>query len=129
MRIVLLFVGFLFLKTTLMAQPVTPDAYGLKEFSILDKKLGLIQFYVDTVNIRQQAPLFIEVNGSGGLPLCLYIKGNKFATAPITFNEELLNKTKDKYHYIILGKPGTSFCDTLNLNISVPEYQKNPSQV
>lgn len=112
-----------------MAQSVTPEGYGLKEFSINDKKLGLIQFYVDTVNIRQKAPLFIEVNGSGGLPLCLYLQGNKFVTAPVTFNEELLSKTKDKYHYIILGKPGTSFCDTLNVNLSVAEYQKNPSQI
>lgn len=112
-----------------MAQPVTPDGYGLKEFSINDRKLGLIQFYVDTVNIRRKAPLFIEVNGSGGLPLCLYVQGNKFVTAPISFNEELFSKTKDKYHYIILGKPGTSFCDTLNLDVSVKEYQKNPSQV
>lgn len=112
-----------------MAQSVTPSGYGLKEFSINDKKLGLIQFYVDTLNIHQKAPLFIEVNGSGGFPLCLYIQGNKFVTTPTTFNEELFRKTRDKYHYIILGKPGTSFCDTLNLDLSVAEYQENPSQV
>ena len=131
MRILLLLIGLLLfvLKNTVLAQPVTPDGYGLKEFSINDRKLGLIQFYVDTVNIRRKAPLFIEVNGSGGLPLCLYVQGNKFVTAPISFNEELFSKTKDKYHYIILGKPGTSFCDTLNLDVSVKEYQKNPSQV
>ena len=112
-----------------MAQSVTPDGYGLKEFSITDKKLGLIQFYVDTVNILRKAPLFIEINGSGGLPLCLYVQGKKFVTTPNTFNEELFSKTKDSYHYIILGKPGTSFCDTLNLDLTVAEYQKNPSQV
>lgn len=112
-----------------MAQSVTPNAYGLKEFLITDKKLGLIQFYVDTVNIVRKAPLFIEVNGSGGLPLCLYVQGKKFVTTANTFNEELFSKTKDRYHYIILGKPGTSFCDTLNLDLSVTEYQKNPSQV
>nr|WP_293833845.1 hypothetical protein [uncultured Arsenicibacter sp.] len=129
MRTILLLIALLLLKNGLLAQPVTPKEYGLKEFSITDKKLGLIRFYVDTVNIRRKAPLFIEVNGSGGLPLCLYIQGNKFVTTPITFNEELLSKTKEKYHYIILGKPGTSFCDTLNVDLSVAEYQKNPSQV
>ncbi|UTA66470.1 S9 family peptidase [Emticicia sp. 21SJ11W-3] len=129
MRKLLLFVGLLLLKNIAIAQPVIPDAFGLKEFSIHDKKLGLVQFYVDTVNIHKKAPLFIEVNGSGGLPLCLYVQGKKFVTTPVTFNQELLSKTKDKYHYIILGKPGTSFCDTLKLDISIPEYQKNPSQV
>ncbi|MCF0053612.1 hypothetical protein LXM25_26300 [Dyadobacter sp. LJ53] len=129
MKTILLLIALLLLKTITIAQPVTPDAFGLKEFSINDKKLGLIQFYVDTINIHHKAPLFIEVNGSGGLPLCLYIQGKKFVTTPITFNEELFSKTKDKYHYIILGKPGTSFCDTLNLDVSVKEYQENPSQV
>jgi pimeloyl-ACP methyl ester carboxylesterase len=129
MRILILFFGLLILKKTSTAQSVTPDAYGLKEFSIHDKKLGLVQFYVDTVNIHRKAPLLIEVNGSGGLPLCLYVKGNKFVTTPTTFNQELFSKTSDKYHYVILGKPGTSFCDTLNLDVSVKEYQENPSQV
>lgn len=129
MRILVLLLVLLALKNTLIAQSVTPDGYGLKEFSIRDDKLGLVQFYVDTVNIRQKAPLFIEVNGSGGLPLCLYVQGNKFVTAPITFNEELLTKTRDKYHYVILSKPGTPFCDTLNLDSGVKAYQQNPSQV
>ncbi len=129
MRIVLLFAGLLILKNTAIAQDVTPAAYGLREFSIHDKKLGLVRFYVDTVNIHRKAPLMIEVNGSGGLPLCLYVKGNKFVTTPTTFNQELFAKTRENYHYIILGKPGTSFCDTLTLNLSVKEYQENPSQV
>ncbi len=70
-----------------LAQAVHPEGYGLKEFSINHKKLRQIQFYVDTVNIRQKAPLFIEINGSGGLPLCLYLKGNrlkKALTNPVT---------------------------------------------
>lgn len=129
MRTILLLTVLLLLKNVALAQFVTPDGYGLKEYSITDKKLGLIQFYVDTVNILRKAPLFIEVNGSGGLPLCLYIQGNKFVATPTTFSEELFSKTKNKYHYIILGKPGTSFCDTLNVDLSVAAYQKNPSQI
>lgn len=50
------------------AQPLNPEDYGLKGFTLKDPKLGLIRFYVDTENIKQKAPLFLEVNGSGGLP-------------------------------------------------------------
>lgn len=125
-----LLLGFslLLVKISVVAQPVTPREHGLKEFLINDKNLGRINFYVDTVNINQKAPLFFEVNGSGGLPLCLYVEGKRFVTTPTTFSQELFNKTNGKYHYIILGKPGTRFCDTLNLDVSIEEYQRNPSQ-
>lgn len=113
---------------TALAQSVTPDEHGLKEFRIEDKKLGLINFYVDTTNLKGKSPLFIETNGSGGMPLCLYIKGKKFVTTSTSFSSLLLDKTKDKFHYVILGKPGTAFCDTLDLNMGVEEFQKNVSR-
>ncbi|WP_449438348.1 alpha/beta hydrolase family protein [Pedobacter steynii] len=107
------------------AQPVTPGEHGLKEFRIEDKKLGTINFYVDTTNLKSKSPLFIETNGSGGMPLCLYIKGQKFVTTYTSYSSLLLDKTKDKFHYVILGKPGTAFCDTLSLDMGVEEFQKN----
>ncbi|MES2515913.1 MAG: hypothetical protein V4580_17295 [Bacteroidota bacterium] len=112
----------------LSAQSVTPEGYGLKEFTIADKKLGLINFYVDTINLKSKSPLFIETNGSGGMPLCLYIKGNKFSTTSISFSSLLLEKTKEKFHYVVLGKPGTAFCDTINLDLGVEEFRKNGSR-
>lgn len=97
----------------LQAQPVKPSDHGLKEFVLNDAKLGTIRFYVDTVNIKKKMPLFIEVNGSGGLPLCIFIKGKGFGTTYNTLNEQLKAATEKNYHYIILGKPGTLFCDTI----------------
>lgn len=111
------------------AQPITPGDYGLREFSINHKELGLIKFYVDTTNIKTKAPLFIETNGSGGLPLCLYIKGKKFASTSMTFNREIFEKTRKKYHYVILGKPGTPFCDSVGIDATLDEYQRNPSLI
>lgn len=105
---------FLFTCSKLFAQPTSPTDYGLKNFIIQDKKLGAISFYVDTVNIGKRAALFIDVNGSGGLPLCLYIKAKDRSTILNTFNLTVPDKTKEDYHYIILDKPGTPFCDTVS---------------
>ncbi|MCC8424620.1 S9 family peptidase [Mucilaginibacter sp. UR6-11] len=95
------------------AQPLKPIDHGLQEFTLRDAKLGLIRFYVDLENIKKKQPFFIEVNGSGGLPLCIYIKGKGFGSIYNTFNEQLKAATQKDFHYIILGKPGTPFCDTI----------------
>lgn len=121
--------GLLIIPFIAHAQPVTPKEYGLQEFSFNHKKLGLIRFYVDTNGIQVKAPLFIETNGSGGLPLCLYVEGKKFVTTSITFNSALLEQTKQKYHYVILGKPGTAFCDSVRIAVDVPEFQRDPQIV
>lgn len=121
----LLFLSILFFihfPGSLKAQPLTPEDNGLKEITLKDQKLGLILFYIDTVNIRKKAPLFIEVNGSGGLPLCVYIKGKGFSATSNTFNAAVITATKKNFHYIILGKPGTPFCDRINTNDDAKHY-------
>jgi len=109
----------------LKAQPLTPKDNGLKEITLKDPKLGLIRFYVDTENIRKRAPLFIEVNGSGGMPLCVYIKGKGFSATSNTFNAAIIEATKKNFHYIILGKPGTPFCDTIHTNDDAKHYDQH----
>jgi len=115
--------ALLILSTTgLFAQPTKPSDYGLKAFSIKDNKLGLISFYVDTTGISQKAPLFIDINGSGGMPLCIYVKGKGFSALSNTFSPDNLAKIRNRYHYIILDKPGTPFCDTVTTSQSAKEY-------
>jgi hypothetical protein len=107
---------FLLLITTCtagIAQPIRPIDYELKHIAIHDKDLGLISFYVDTVGIGRKAPVFIDINGSGGLPLCLYIKADNYTTVLNTFNPNLIDKLKEQYHYVIMDKPGTLFCDSV----------------
>src|SRR5690349_483119 len=108
MKYVLLLLGLL-LTLSSQAQPTRPQDWGLRRFVLTDKKLGLISFYVDTVGIRRRAPLLVEVNGSGGLPLCLLVKGPKSSLILNTFNGDLLDKSAARYHYVILDKPGTPF--------------------
>lgn len=104
---------------------MAPKDYGLKEFTLNDPQLGLIRFYVDAADLHQKKPLFIEVNGSGGLPLCLYIKGKGFGEVVNTFNAQLQAATKNKFHYLILGKPGTPFCDSISTDNDAKHYDKN----
>ncbi len=104
----LLIFALFFSAINLVAQPTKPIDYGLKAFSLNDNKLGTINFYVDTTGISQKAPLFIDINGSGGLPLCIYVKGKGFVATANTFTTDILANTKEKYHYIILDKPGTT---------------------
>ncbi|MDN3583602.1 hypothetical protein [Mucilaginibacter flavus] len=113
------------LTARLNAQPLKPADYGLKEFSLQDKKLGLIRFYVSTENIQKKKPLFIEVNGSGGLPLCVYIKGKGFGATLNTFNSQLKDATKNQFHYIVLGKPGTPFCDSISTPNDIKHYDEH----
>ncbi len=97
----------------LKGQPLTPADHGLKHFQIDDQTLGTISFYLDTVNLDQPSPLFLDINGSGGLPLCLYVKSEKMARLLNTFNSVNLEQSAQRYHYIVLDKPGTPFCDSL----------------
>jgi len=110
----------------LMAQPLAPGDNGLKEYTIKDPSLGLIRFYTDTEKLQKRMPLFIEVNGSGGLPLCIYIRGKGFSTLSNTFNTQLKDEvTKRHFRYIILGKPGTSFCDTITTNDDIRHFDQH----
>jgi len=120
--LVLLF--FNYFSAKLIAQPLAPEDYGLKEFSIKDRSLGLIRFYVDIENINKKEPLFIDVNGSGGLPLCIYIKGKGFSATFNTFSVPLKDATKKNFHYIILDKPGTPFCDSILTGDDAEHYDK-----
>jgi hypothetical protein len=85
------------LPSKLTVQPLAPKDYGLKEFSIRDRSLGLVRFYVDVEDINKKKPLFIDVNGSGGLPLCIYIKGKGFSATFNTFSVPLKEATKSSF--------------------------------
>jgi len=113
------------LPAKLIAQPLAPKDYGLKQFSLKDRSLGLIRFYVDIEDLNKKKPLFIEVNGSGGLPLCIYIKGKGFGATFNTFSVPLKDATKKDFHYIILDKPGTPFCDSISTSDDAEHYDKN----
>ena len=116
MKKILTILTLVFLTSILNAQPKTPDEYGLKEFCIKDKDLGNIKFYVTKNGIDKRKPLLILLDGSGHLPLYSYIKKDDgsskiYGSMPIHYN-----KLSDKYHVVLISKPGTPFLDSLNVN-------------
>lgn len=121
------FVLFLFIQffTIVNAQPTKPEEYGLKSYTISDKRLGAIHFYVDTTKIDKKQPIFVDVNGSGGYPLCIYVQGNGFESLMNSFSTSNLNQTREKYHYVILDKPSTPFCDTVKTNQTRTGFDAN----
>lgn len=99
-----------------LAQPLEPSDWGLKAFTINDKSLGEIRFYVDTTHISKKAPLFFEINGSGGTPLVSLIQCKDIGQVFASFGTNNIEQTKENYHYVILDKPGTPFSNTLKSN-------------
>jgi pimeloyl-ACP methyl ester carboxylesterase len=110
-----LLLSFLLDYTTAFSQPTTPADWGLKSFSLHDKQLGTIRFYIDTVNINAKAPLLLHINGSGGAPLCIFAEGQSKAVVLTTFDTQLLRQAAADYHFVVLDKPGTPFCEQMQV--------------
>lgn len=112
---------------SICAQPVYPEDWGLKRFTIKDKSIGPIGFYVDTTNIKRKAPLLIYVNGSGGYPLCIYVERKGSSQINTTFHTDILELVKKDYHFVVIDKPGLNFCDTIQIastdSLSLENYE------
>lgn len=102
----------IFRFTPLLAQPTKPADYGLKHFTIEDKNLGLINFYVSQKDINEVKPLLVVLDGSGYIPLVTLVKLNHQERIYNSFDPELLTLFEN-YHVVLIGKPGIQFCDTV----------------
>jgi len=97
-------------------QPKTPEGYGLKPFSITDKDLGEVNFYVTKKGIENEKPLVVLLDGSGHYPIYSLIKkddGTSQIYGSMPFNYKAL---ANKFHVALVSKPGTPFLDSLNVN-------------
>lgn len=98
-------------------QNITPDRLGLKYFFIQDEKLGEINFYITKNKIKHSKPLLIILDGSGNSPLFLLLikkdRRHKKIISRIPFN---YNKISEKYHVVLISKPGIPFSDILEVN-------------
>lgn len=112
--LIILILGFL--TTSLNAQRKAPNEYGLKSFCLKDSILGDINFYVTKNGLEKNKPILLLLDGSGHLPLYSYIKkddGSSIIYGSIPIHYENLS---EKYHVVLISKPGTPFLDSLNVN-------------
>lgn len=116
MKQFLLITIFGLLTISLFAQPITPYGFGLKKYKIEDNQLGEINFYVTNNGVGETKPLLILLDGSGHLPIYLLLKNDDgssqiVGTIPFRYNE-----LSEKYHVVLISKPGTPFLDSVNVN-------------
>jgi predicted esterase len=114
MRLYLLFL-FVLQHVFCLCQPTTPSDYGLKAFRIQDASLGTINFYVTSRTIDQQKPVLLVLDGSGHAPLALFGILNNSSFVANSFDTDLL-QLADRFHVVLISKPGVPFCDTVRLN-------------
>jgi len=113
MRILIL-AGLLLTAGATLAQPVHPADYGLQAFSIKDRQLGTINFYVTASGIDSTKPLLLVLDGSGHFPLATLVRFKAKMMVMNSFDQELL-RLKERFHLVFISKPGVAFCDTVDM--------------
>lgn len=104
-----LFLLFCFLLgIQLNAQSLNPEKLGLKAYSIADKELGAINYYVSTNKIDARKPVLLYLDGSGAYPLFQYMPRGTGSTIVVDFR----NLSND-YHIVLISKPGVPLVDSV----------------
>ncbi|MGF6929383.1 putative esterase [Chitinophaga sp. W2I13] len=97
------------------SQPTQPADYGLQAFTIHDNTLGTIRFYVSSKDIGKKKPVLLALDGSGQYPMALFVQLRKGSFVANSFDQGLL-ELADKFHVVMISKPGINFCDTINID-------------
>lgn len=79
-------------------------------YSVVDKKLGKVEFCTFNSTIMEKKPLLIFIHGSGNLPT-FHVLPNQNSYNWCAFTE--LKNYKDKYHVIFVNKPDVALFDTV----------------
>ena len=99
----------------LLAQKNISDDWGFKKYSIHDEKLGLIEYFIDTIRLNEKAPLILYLQGSEGYPLILGVSSHLYGYMPIPFFPHTLKeRLADNYHFVMISKPGVPFYDSIS---------------
>jgi dienelactone hydrolase len=90
------------------------DSTDFKHFSIKSKELGTVKYHIYNKHLDKKLPTVLFLQGSMDLPL---IGLNGSDSRFYTFNREILQYA-DRYHIILMSKPGRNFCDTIQADSS-----------
>lgn len=92
----------------LFAQTLNPEKLGLRPYSITDKELGSINYYVSTNKIESKKPVLLYIDGSGAYPLFQYTPRGTGSTIILDFRN-----LSNEYHIVMISKPGVPFVDSV----------------
>ena len=107
--------------STCFSQALTPQQFGFNHYTIENKDLGSVNYYVTSNKIDQEKPILLYLDGSGSLPLFQQIKKGYGSTVAIDYKG-----LSEKYHVILISKPGVPFIDKVKMNyeLGYPEYDE-----
>jgi len=95
-----------FLALSLKAQN-TPEDFGFREYLIFDEELDTIRFYISTKDSNNKKPVIVYLQGSGAGPLFYkYNMSDRGYCSVVCLQQK---EIKDKYHLVLIGKPGEPF--------------------
>jgi pimeloyl-ACP methyl ester carboxylesterase len=90
------------------------DSTDFLHYSIKSKHLGTIKYHIYNKHLNQKLPIILFLQGSMDLPLIgIIAKDSRL----YTFSREIL-KYADKYHIVLISKPGRNFSDTISVDSS-----------
>lgn len=125
-KALLLFLTGMLSSNVALAQPRTPEDFGLKPYQLEDNSLGTIHFFVTEHRITEDKPLLVFLDGSGHLPLFSLIKkpdGSRQLSSKITIDYD---KLSNLFHVVMISKPGIPFLDSLEAANSREFRKKYP---
>lgn len=114
-KIHLIYLLALLIRPFAIGQGVTPSDWGLKAFHFKDAKLGDINFYVSEKEIDREKPILFLFSGTRGLPIMLVVQKGEQALQLGTIPPDIIFSFVNDYHVAFMGKPGTPFCDTMQV--------------
>ncbi|WP_187696572.1 alpha/beta hydrolase family protein [Xanthovirga aplysinae] len=112
------------LTGNLWAQLKTPKEFGFQAFSLEDSMLGTINFYVSKNKIEESKPLLVLLDGSGHLPIYSKVKKSDGTSFIFSSNPFRYKAISEKYHVVLISKPGVPFLDSLKAE-SQQEFKRN----
>lgn len=107
------------LSSSVFGQEFSPERLGFEHYTIKDKELGEINYYLTADDSDEKKPLLVYLDGSGWFPLFQEMEGGYGTTVMIRYQE-----LKKDYRVLLISKPGVPFVDSVGIGSDGrPEYE------
>lgn len=119
-RLALLFLCLVSFLRSSTGQEITPEKLGFKPFTLHDKALGRIDYYISAKDMDKAKPVLLYLDGSGAYPLFQYTERGIGSSIILDFQ-----KLSQLFHLVLISKPGLPFIDSVQFDreIGMPVYE------